>query len=263
MRREVQATRRRDPSGRGVRSGGRGGWGSAGGPHRGPRHRARRVHRAHRRRRARQRGAATSRRAASRSRPTHPSRSRCASRRGGGFIAVAGQLGLNPVVWDGKVGWQGLRVPMFVRVGAARADPLDPLLQRVGRAPGEVPAGQAPRVGSVRHRRLRGRGSRPGARPRLEAARHRGEGRGFPPRRRQRADQDGARQDHARAADGALRAAQHRGRAAGSRARAARAMRLRTWRRRRPRARSRSSRPRRPKRSRPRPSRGSRSIGSR
>jgi hypothetical protein len=34
---------------------------------------------------------------------------------GQGSVALKGQLGLNPLVWDGKVGWQGLRVPMFVR----------------------------------------------------------------------------------------------------------------------------------------------------
>jgi hypothetical protein len=32
-----------------------------------------------------------------------------------GSITLNGQLGLNPLVWDGKVAWQGLRVPMFVR----------------------------------------------------------------------------------------------------------------------------------------------------
>jgi hypothetical protein len=34
---------------------------------------------------------------------------------GAGSVALAGQLGLNPLTWDGKVGWQGLAVPMFVR----------------------------------------------------------------------------------------------------------------------------------------------------
>ena len=34
---------------------------------------------------------------------------------GQGSITLVGRLGLNPLVWDGKVGWQGLAVPMFVR----------------------------------------------------------------------------------------------------------------------------------------------------
>ena len=34
---------------------------------------------------------------------------------GTGSITLTGQLGLNPLVWDGKLGWQGLAVPMFVR----------------------------------------------------------------------------------------------------------------------------------------------------
>jgi hypothetical protein len=34
---------------------------------------------------------------------------------GEGSVTLKGQLGLNPVVWDGKVAWQGLAVPMFVR----------------------------------------------------------------------------------------------------------------------------------------------------
>jgi hypothetical protein len=34
---------------------------------------------------------------------------------GAGSVTLAGRLGLNPVTWDGKVGWQGLAVPMFVR----------------------------------------------------------------------------------------------------------------------------------------------------
>jgi len=34
---------------------------------------------------------------------------------GDGSISLKGQLGLNPLVWDGKVGWQRLAVPMFVR----------------------------------------------------------------------------------------------------------------------------------------------------
>ena len=34
---------------------------------------------------------------------------------GTGKVTLVGQLGLNPVVWDGKVVWQGLGVPMFVR----------------------------------------------------------------------------------------------------------------------------------------------------
>ncbi len=34
---------------------------------------------------------------------------------GTGSVALSGQLGLNPPTWDGKVGWQGLAVPMFVR----------------------------------------------------------------------------------------------------------------------------------------------------
>jgi hypothetical protein len=32
-----------------------------------------------------------------------------------GSVSVKGQLGLNPLVWDGKVGWQRLAVPLFVR----------------------------------------------------------------------------------------------------------------------------------------------------
>lgn len=35
---------------------------------------------------------------------------------GEGKVGLNGQLGLNPLVWDGKVGWQGMTVPMFVRV---------------------------------------------------------------------------------------------------------------------------------------------------
>ena len=34
---------------------------------------------------------------------------------GTGSVTLKGQLGLNPLVWDGTVGWQGLAVPMFVR----------------------------------------------------------------------------------------------------------------------------------------------------
>jgi hypothetical protein len=34
---------------------------------------------------------------------------------GEGRLTLAGQLGLNPLSWDGKIGWQGLAVPMFVR----------------------------------------------------------------------------------------------------------------------------------------------------
>jgi hypothetical protein len=34
---------------------------------------------------------------------------------GEGRVTLKGQLGLNPVVWDGKVAWQGMTVPMFVR----------------------------------------------------------------------------------------------------------------------------------------------------
>jgi hypothetical protein len=34
---------------------------------------------------------------------------------GDGSVTLTGQLGLNPLVWDGKFGWQGLAVPMFVR----------------------------------------------------------------------------------------------------------------------------------------------------
>ncbi len=34
---------------------------------------------------------------------------------GEGSLALKGQLGLNPLVWGGKVAWQGLAVPMFVR----------------------------------------------------------------------------------------------------------------------------------------------------
>jgi hypothetical protein len=34
---------------------------------------------------------------------------------GQGSVTLAGKLGLNPLVWDGKVAWQGLAVPMFVR----------------------------------------------------------------------------------------------------------------------------------------------------
>jgi hypothetical protein len=34
---------------------------------------------------------------------------------GSGSVTLAGKLGLNPVTWDGKVGWRGLAVPMFVR----------------------------------------------------------------------------------------------------------------------------------------------------
>ncbi len=35
---------------------------------------------------------------------------------GEGSISVKGQLGLNPLAWDGKLAWQGLSVPLFVRV---------------------------------------------------------------------------------------------------------------------------------------------------
>lgn len=34
---------------------------------------------------------------------------------GAGSVTLAGQLGLNPLVWNGRVAWQGLAVPMFVR----------------------------------------------------------------------------------------------------------------------------------------------------
>jgi hypothetical protein len=34
---------------------------------------------------------------------------------GEGSLALAGRLGLNPLVWDGKVGWQNLAVPLLVR----------------------------------------------------------------------------------------------------------------------------------------------------
>jgi outer membrane protein OmpA-like peptidoglycan-associated protein len=34
---------------------------------------------------------------------------------GEGSVTLKGQLGLNPLVWDGKVAWQGMTVPMFVR----------------------------------------------------------------------------------------------------------------------------------------------------
>jgi len=34
---------------------------------------------------------------------------------GDGSLVLKGQLALNPLVWDGKVAWQGLAVPMFVR----------------------------------------------------------------------------------------------------------------------------------------------------
>lgn len=34
---------------------------------------------------------------------------------GEGSVTLKGQLGLNPVAWDGKVAWQGLAVPMLVR----------------------------------------------------------------------------------------------------------------------------------------------------
>jgi hypothetical protein len=34
---------------------------------------------------------------------------------GEGSVTLKGRLGLDPLVWDGKVAWQGLAVPMFVR----------------------------------------------------------------------------------------------------------------------------------------------------
>ncbi len=34
---------------------------------------------------------------------------------GEGSVTLAGQLGLNPLTWDGKLGWAGLKVPVFVR----------------------------------------------------------------------------------------------------------------------------------------------------
>lgn len=34
---------------------------------------------------------------------------------GEGSLTLKGQLGLNPPVWDGKVSWQGMTVPLFVR----------------------------------------------------------------------------------------------------------------------------------------------------
>jgi hypothetical protein len=42
---------------------------------------------------------------------------------GRGSFALAGKLGLNPLVWDGRVTWQGLELPLFVRAAQPELSP--------------------------------------------------------------------------------------------------------------------------------------------
>ncbi len=42
---------------------------------------------------------------------------------GRGSVTLSGQLGLNPLIWDGRVSWQGLAVPMFVRAALPELSP--------------------------------------------------------------------------------------------------------------------------------------------
>jgi hypothetical protein len=42
---------------------------------------------------------------------------------GGGSLTLAGRLGLNPLVWDGQLRWQGLAAPLFVRAATPELIP--------------------------------------------------------------------------------------------------------------------------------------------
>ena len=140
---------------------------------------------------------------------------------GDGSLALKGQLGLNPLVWDGKLAWQGLAVPMCVRV--ALPD-LIPWIRSCS-ASGDL---------DVKLRLVAGGGAAPGLRasgrigvddfavedPEQELALGwkslaiELKDASVPLDGAERADPGGAREDRAHAAVGALRAAQHRVRAA-------------------------------------------------